>query len=276
MNVFGVPVAKLPGGPVVLSSQRCFEDVIWPGHRRPNRIAHRLADGVVVNCQALERHLLRDYAVPAGKIRICRNGLDTSVFGPDSTPRPGPDRLRDASLVIGSVCVLRPEKDLATLLRAFSIVRGLRPGTVLVIVGSGPVREALATQAKELGMEADCLFYPATEDVASWLHAIDVFVLPSRSEAFSNSLMEAMACGCCAIASEVGGNPELVRHGETGLLFEPGNASDLARQLQLPVLDGPMRNRLANAGAAWVATNLSREAAARRMEEIYLHYLEKP
>src|SRR5579862_4590307 len=80
MNVFGVPVAKLPGGPVVLSSQRCFENVMWPRHRRLTRIAHRLADGVVANCRAVEQHLLRDYSLPARKIHVCYNGLDTSIF----------------------------------------------------------------------------------------------------------------------------------------------------------------------------------------------------
>jgi len=273
MNVFGVPAAKLAGVPVVLSSQRCFENVIWPPHRRPTRIAHRLADGVVVNCQALEQHLLRDYSLPGRKIHICRNGLDTSVFAPGPAARPRPDRLRDAGLVIGSVCVLRPEKDLATLLEAFALVRDVRPGLMLRIVGSGPVREALETRAMELGLKGVCHFYPASEDVASWLHTIDVFVLPSLSEAFSNSLMEAMACECCAIASNVGGNPELVRHGETGLLFEPGNSSDLADQLRAIALDDILRNRLARTGSEWVSTHLSREVAARRMEEIYLDHM---
>jgi L-malate glycosyltransferase len=273
MNVFGVPVAKLPGGPVVLSSQRCFENVIWPPHRKPTRIAHFLADGVVVNCQALERHLLEDYSVPARKIHICRNGLDTSVFAPGPAEQRRAERLRDAGLVIGTVCVLRPEKGIATLLEAFALMRGIRPGMRLVIVGSGPLREALEIRARELEIDGECLFCPATEDVASWLHAIDIFVLPSLSEAFSNSLMEAMACKCCAIASEVGGNPELVRHRETGLLFECGSAPDLANQLSLVALDDTLRDCLATAGAAWVAANLTRENAARRMEEIYLRQL---
>jgi glycosyltransferase involved in cell wall biosynthesis len=276
MNIFGVPVAKLPGGPVVLSSQRCFENVIWPPHRRLNRIAHFLSDGVVINCQILEQHMQQVYSVPRRKIEICPNGIDTSVFAPGPTPRPRPEGLRDADVVIGSVCVLRPEKGLTTLLEAFALmrsgltqVRSLR----LVIVGSGPVREALEAQARELGIGGECLFYPTTEDVSSWLHAIDVFVLPSLSEAFSNSLMEAMACGCCAIASNVGGNPELVREEETGLLFESENASELANQLRRVVLDDALRNRLAKAGSDWVSTRLSREVAASRMEEIYVHYL---
>jgi glycosyltransferase involved in cell wall biosynthesis len=269
MNVFGAPVARLFGGPVVLSSQRCFENVIWPRHRWLTRVAHRMADGVVVNCGALEEHLVRDYSIPRSKIHVCPNGLDTSVFRPPENGRTRPSALRDASLVIGVVCVLRPEKDLSTLLEAFARVRDVRPGLKLAIVGSGPVRESLEARAGELGITEDCIFAPATEDVVTWLHAIDIFVLPSLSEAFSNSLMEAMACGCCAVASNVGGNPELVRSGETGLLFEPGNAADLAVQLRTLIQEDASRARLAAAGAAWVAANLSRETSARRMGEIY-------
>jgi L-malate glycosyltransferase len=272
MNVFGVPVAKLLGVPVVLSSQRCHEDVIWPLYRRPTRVANFLADGVVANCRAMEQHLLRDYSVPADKIHVCPNGLDTAVFHP--APRVRPATLRDAGLVIGSVCVLRPEKGLATLLEAFALVRHVRAGMKLVIVGSGPQRELLGTRSRELGLEGDCLFYPSTDDVPSWLHAIDVFVLPSISEALSNSLMEAMGCECCAIASDVGGNPELVRPGETGLLFKSGDAADLARQIQLVALDDVLRNQLAKAGAEWVSTNRSQAASARRMEAIYLELLD--
>jgi len=102
-NTFGVPVAKLPGGPVVLSSQRCYETTIWPGNRKLNRIAHRMADGIVVNCEGVRRHLRDDYGLPAGKIHVCRNGLDTSVFHPHAANGERPEALRDAQLVIGSV-----------------------------------------------------------------------------------------------------------------------------------------------------------------------------
>jgi glycosyltransferase involved in cell wall biosynthesis len=186
-----------------------------------------------------------------------------------------PEALRDAGLVVGSVSVLRPEKSLQTLVSAFALVKDVRPGLKLAIVGSGPVREELEQQAQQLGIAEQCLFHPATHDVAAWLRAIDVFVLPSTSEAFSNSLMEAMGCGCAAVASNVGGNPELVRHGETGLLFAAGDAEDLAAQLRAVVVDNSLRSRMAAAGAGWVATNLSREAAARRMEEIYRSFLDR-
>jgi len=270
MNILGA-MTELFGGPVMLSSQRCYEDVIWGPYRQPVRLAHRIADGVVANCRAMERHLLNDYRVPARKIQVCYNGLDTSIFHPAAKVRP--DALADASLVIGSVSVLRPEKSLTTLLEAFALVKDVRLGMRLVIVGSGSEREALGRRSAELGIGSSCFFYPSTDDVPSWLRAIDVFVLPSKSEALSNSLTEAMACECCAIASRVGGNPELVRHRETGLLFESENAEDLADQLRLAALDDELRNRLAKAGAGWVAANLSQASASRAMEDIYLGML---
>jgi glycosyltransferase involved in cell wall biosynthesis len=105
--------------------------------------------------------------------------------------------------------------------------------------------------------------------VADWLHAIDIFVLPSLSEALSNSLMEAMACGCCVAASGVGGNPELVVDGETGMLFEPRDAVGLAEVLRLLVRDPTRRHELASNAARLIHSRFSLAAAARRMGEIY-------
>src|SRR5205823_11528833 len=112
-------------------------------------------------------------------------------------------------------------------------------------------------------------FEPATPHVAEWLSAIDIFVLPSRSEALSNSLMEAMACGCCPVASNVGGNPELVRAGETGLLFRAGDPEDLASSLRTLIGQPDLRRDLAAHAESLIRANFSTAAAARRMAEIY-------
>jgi glycosyltransferase involved in cell wall biosynthesis len=100
-------------------------------------------------------------------------------------------------------------------------------------------------------------------------------VLPSLSEAFSNALLEAMGCRCCAIASDTGGNPDLIRDGETGLLFAAGNAESLAERLSQALDDRALRTRLSENALEAVQTRFSREAAARRMGEIYLEFLEK-
>jgi glycosyltransferase involved in cell wall biosynthesis len=130
-----------------------------------------------------------------------------------------------------------------------------------------PELEALAAR---LGVAAKCHFEPATSQVAERLRGFDIFVLPSLSEALSNSLMEAMACGCCAVASDVGGNPELVRHGETGLLFRPADAADLAANLGLVLRDRELRRKLAESGARFIRESFSVETAVRRMESVYL------
>jgi glycosyltransferase involved in cell wall biosynthesis len=142
-----------------------------------------------------------------------------------------------------------------------------------MIVGSGPLRNELEARAGKLGILENCVWEPDTADVAGRLRAIDIFVLPSLGEALSNSLMEAMACGCCPVASDVGGNPELVTEGRTGLLFRPGDASDLAAKLRLVIEQESLRRSLAAAAFSFIKDNFSIQAAAVRMAEIYDKYL---
>ena len=270
-NVYGVPAARLAGSPVVVSSQRVHRD-LWPLlQRHALRLTDRMVDGIVVNCEFLRRHLRDEEKVPAGLIHLCYNGIDTRVFRREECDRPS--ALREAPFVVGVVCGLRPEKGLGTLLDAFAAVRGSIPGMKLAIVGSGPCLAELQQQARMLGIFEDCVFEPATPRVPEWLRAIDVFVLPSLSEALSNSLMEAMACGCCVTASRVGGNPELVIPGETGMLFEPRDVAGLADTLRRLAGDSALRYRLASGAAHEISSRFSREAAARRMGEIYASLL---
>lgn len=266
-NIYGVPAARMAGPPVVLSSQRAHRELMAPIYRHALRVTDRLVDGVVVNCEFVRRHLVEDERVPAGMIHLCYNGIDTSVFRPVRGARPEP--LRDASLVVGVVCVLRPEKGLETLLEAFATVRSMQPGMKLAIVGSGPCLPQLQDRAQMLGILPDCVFQPATPRVAEWLQGIDIFVLPSLSEAFSNSLMEAMACGCCVAASRTGGNPELVSPGKTGMLFEPRDAAGLAEMLARLVRNPALRGALAANAARLTHERFSMETSARAMGEIY-------
>lgn len=272
-NIYGVPSARLAGSAIVLSSQRVDRALWSPVQRHSLRITDRLVDGIVVNCEFLRRHMRDDEKVPASLLHLCYNGIDTRVFQP--CPRSRPEPMQNAALVIGVVCALRPEKGLDTLLQAFAAVRALVQGMKLAIVGSGSCLPDLQHQAQALGILSDCVFEPATQRVADWLHAIDIFVLPSLSEALSNSLMEAMACGCCVGASRVGGNPELIAHGETGMLFEPRDAAGLAVVLTQLIRDPDLRARLSSNAARLIHGRFSLAASARRMEEIYDAFLPK-
>jgi len=169
------------------------------------------------------------------------------------------------------VCVLRPEKGLITLIEAFARLR--RPDVHLVIVGSGPVLPDLQLLSKRLGVNPQ--FVPATSDVDSWLRSMDIFVLPSLSEALSNALMEAMASGCCPVASRVGGNPELVQPGETGMLFEAGDAGGLAEALQCLIANPVQRGQFADSAVRMMRSRFTVTASVRRMGEIYTAMLNR-
>jgi len=263
LTLFAVPVARWLTRAVVVSSQRSHRSLIPRKYRRFIRMTDHLAHAVVVNCEFVRQHLQSGEGVPGGRIRLCYNGVDLDEFAPRAMPRD--------SITIGAVCALRPEKDLGTLIEAFARLK--RPGLRLLIVGSGSMLGELRGQAAARDLGADCTFVPATGKVAEWLRAIDIFVLPSRSEALSNSLLEAMACRCCPVASRVGGNVELIRNGENGMLFEAGDVDQLCNILDTLVELRVLREQLA-ARARSTAEQFSMGDSARRMEQIYAELIE--
>ena len=272
LTVFAVPIGRFFTSAVVVSSQRSHRDLIPPRYRPLVHMTDHLVDAIVVNCNFVRRHLEREQHVPASRIRLCYNAINLKTFCPANGPMAA--ILPRDCFVIGTVSVLRPEKGLSTLLHAFAQVRHLRPEMKLAIVGDGSILESLKSEARALGIYEDCVFAGSRAEVTEWLSALDIFVLPSLSEALSNSLMEAMACGCPVVASNVGGNPELVQHGETGLLFEPGDAASLSGMLRRLIENQQLRQRLADAGSECIRRNFSIAKAAQRMGEIYAQLIE--
>ena len=267
LNIFSVPIAKFAGVPAVLSIQRGHRDLTGNATKRCLRITDRISDAVVVNCDAMRHYLIDDEGVAPSKIRICYNAVDVEEYTRRDVASPWRDKT-----VVGVVCALRPEKNLGTLIRAVAHLN--RPDVVLVIVGSGPEEQRLKSLAVDLILGGSCHFEPATSDVVSWLSRIDVFVLPSRTEALSNSLMEAMACRCCVVASRVGGNPELIDDGENGLLFEAGSVENLAVRLATLLENPERRQEMAVAASAKMARSFTYSRAAATMQEIYESVLE--
>jgi glycosyltransferase involved in cell wall biosynthesis len=260
LNVFAVPVARAAGAPAVISSQRGHRDLTGEAFKRLLRVTDRMVDAVVVNCEFMRHYLVSQERVPEVKVRLCYNAVDADQYRRRTMPA------NAEYPVVGTVCSLRPEKAVDTLIRAFASLGGL--ARKLVIVGSGPEEAKLRTLATELGIGERCQFVAATSDVVEWLSQIDIFVLPSRSEALSNSLMEAMACGCCPIASNVGGNPELVEHGSNGFLFEADNTSELASHIRTLLADKSRRDAFADSSKRKMS-QFTYARAARTMQQIY-------
>jgi glycosyltransferase involved in cell wall biosynthesis len=273
-NLLGSAVGFVRRVPLVITSQLGARDLYDRRTHRMLRWTDRLSHLVIVNSEFQRRQLLTNEGVRADHIAVCYNGVDHVDFHPPIDPARRrnalPPPLREASLVIGTVAALRPEKDLATLIEAFARVQRLGESMRLVVVGDGPMLEPWKSLAGRLRIDHLCHFEPATANVADWIRAMDVFVMCSISESFSNSLLEAMACGCCPVATRVGGLPEMVIDEENGLLVEAGNPADLASKLERVIRDDALREALGAKAAQHAHGRFSVQAFVRNMEEIYL------
>ncbi len=191
--------------------------------------------------QDLARWLVDAIAVPPARVRQIYNGVDLRRFNPEvdalaATDLPAGFPSTPERVVVGTVGRLAEVKDQALILRATAELLRRRPHMRqrlrLVIVGEGSMREPLELLAREEGI-ADLLWLPGDrDDIPALLRLFDVFVLPSLGEGISNTLLEAMACGLPAIATRVGGSPELVVPGENGDLIAVGDAVALAQCLE--------------------------------------------
>lgn len=272
LTCFAVPAARLSGVPIVLSSQRAHRDLIPSSYRRLVRLTDLLVDGIVVNCRAVQEDLVSEEDVPRRKIRLCYNGIDCDKFD-FATHSAIRNKFVSGSLTVGCISVLRSEKNLHLLLSAVASLTPSLPELQVILVGSGSEESRLRDRAKALNIDDRCFFQPAEKDVAPWLKSIDIFVLPSSTEALSNSLMEAMASGCAVVASRVGGNPELVCDGETGVLFTPGDERDLADKIRLLARNGTLRSYLGDNAKKLIRQRFRLDQSADRMAVIYEEFV---
>lgn len=272
MAIYGIPGAWAAGTPALLSSERSSRS-IHPKLVRLLRVIDRIVDGIVVNGAAVRDEMAQVEGYPRTQLHLCYNGIELSQFPYLPHRERTIPELAGASLVVGCVAMLRPEKDLLTLVRAFAPLRAAHPSAKLVIVGWGAEQPAIEQCASELGIRDAVVLPGRSSDVIGWLRQFDLFVLPSVSEAFSNSLMEAMATGCACVASRVGGNPELIEPEVSGLLFEAGDSKQLAAHLLRLAGDAELRRRLGQAASQFIHQRFSIAASVARMQEIYLSVL---
>lgn len=206
------------------------------------RAARPLVSNYIAVSRDLEHWLRETIGVPPRKIHQIYNGVDSVKFHPRVGPRPGfahPD-----SIVFGSVGRMVEVKDYPFLVRAFIQLMRQQPERSerarLVIVGEGPARQTCLDMLQGAGLAHLAWLPGARDDIPDIMQAIDVFVLPSRNEGISNTILEAFASGLPVIATAVGGNVELVEDGVTGRLVPSGDMAALVQAL-LFYLDAPAR-----------------------------------
>ncbi len=182
--------------------------------------------------------------------------------------------LKDEHKVVGFVGRLAPQKRLQDVIWAFQLLHQLVDNARLVLIGSGPERDALSELATRFGCRDRIVFAGHREDASALMAAFDAFVLGSDFEGMSNSLMEAMSLGLPCIASDIAPNRELITDGETGLLFPVGKSPDLAKSAAAVLTDAELAGRLGQAARHRIATQhkveqmvLSHETMYRRLSD---------
>lgn len=237
------------------------------------RLLGRMTTYTVAVSAAVRDTMIGDIGIPPDRVRLIYNGIDTKRFAPDAARR---QSMRQAlgvgadAVVIGIVARLAAVKDHATLVRAFARLRCscARP-VQLVLVGEGPERIALEREVAAHGLGADVHLAGEQHNTDDWLRAFDIYALSSISEGMNLTLLEAMSTGLPVVATDVGGNPEIVRDGETGLLAPARDADAMAAALARLVESDTLRARMGAAGRGRVEECFSQESMLQAYSELY-------
>jgi glycosyltransferase involved in cell wall biosynthesis len=262
--------------PVLICSARSIDE-----GGRFREVLYRLTDPLCdlttqVSQAGLERYV-RMGAVPRHKIRYIPNGVDTERFKPNLEDRL---KFRKELGVEGFVWLavgrFDPPKDYPSMLQAFARVVHKHSNTILLIAGDGPLRKTMENLARELGIEKRTKFLGIRQDIPQLMNAADAYVMSSSWEGMPNVLLEASATGLPIVATDVGGNREIVLDGVTGFLVPPRNPEALARaMLRIMDLSDEERKEMGKRARKHIEVKFNLDRVVDLWEILYYELLEK-
>lgn len=271
-NTWGRVLGKMAGVPVIIAHEH------WSSRSRRevaiDRLLYRMTDRILVPSRASKRLIMQMENIPARYLDVTYNGVDVSLFSPGASDRVEARLqlgIEGGAIVVGTVGRLSADKGgQDDLIWAVSEARKTYPQLRLLVVGDGPLRPRLEKMAGELCKDAGtAIFAGVRADVARMLSAMDIFVLPSLKEALPIAVLEAMAMGVPVVATRVGGVPEVVLDGTTGLLVPPGDRAALRDALLRLAGDACLRGRLGRAGQARVHAEFTVDKMVEHVEQLY-------
>jgi glycosyltransferase involved in cell wall biosynthesis len=279
-NVFATPPARLVA-PVTIASIRDRAPYLTAMQKRVQRYACQFADCILVNAAAVRDWLIGE-GYDASKIAVIRNGVDLSRF--DAPPAPVALR-RELNIdartpLVGVISRLTRLKGLEHFLEAAAMVRSRVPDIRFVIVGeTSPMDRGylgeLQRYAERCGVAQDVIFTGLRRDVPAVLSSLTVSVMPSLNEALSNVVLESMAAGAPTVATRVGGTPEAIVDGVTGLLVPPADSAALADAIVRLLHDRQLAAHLGRAAREHIADHFSVKRMVRATEDLYVRLLER-
>lgn len=209
------------------------------------------------------------YRSRPGAWTVVHNGVDLSLFDPAPAPPPADLSLPAGAPLVAFVAAMRGRKGHACALHAWRRLADSRPDARLLLVGSGAEEPALRALARRLGLDGSVRFTGYRDDVARLMRASTLVLLPSQIEALPTTLIEAAACGRAVVASDVGGVPEVVTHGRSGLLVPPDDPDRLAGAVRALLDDGPRREAMGRAAREIAERRFDMHLWARRLRRVY-------
>jgi len=276
-DILGGMAAKLAGVKKTITCRR--DEGFWRTSRQLflSRILNRLFDVILANSEAVRRAVLRDERIHPENVSFIHNGIHTDSFCPDRGLRTSLRRqlgIQENETVIGCVGNMRhPVKGQSNLIEAMSEIVKDHPRTRLLLIGGGRLRNHLEALSARLELQERVLFLGIRRDIQATLNAFDIFCLPSLSEGFSNAILEAMAAEKPVVATNVGGNPEIVEDGKTGFLVPPKDPSALAYRITQLLKDAPLQTQFGKAARKRVLDLFSVEHMIGRYESFYKQLL---
>ena len=270
-NAYGRLAAIGLGIPVVITAERNV--IRRPGWQRAiERALDLVTDRYLVNSNAIVDELAGHGGIARGKMEVIHNGIDLATLPPFDPDRAGARAalgFDPARRLVAQVGRLEPQKDYPTYLAAATRVAAAMPAVDFLIVGGGKLEAELRGEADRLGLGARVRFLGIRNDVPALLGAVDVCVLTSLYEGLPNVVIEAMATGAVAVATDVGGARELVVPDETGVIV-PVRAPDIGADATLALLrDEARARRMALAARARIVERFTVEAMVRRTTAAY-------
>jgi len=281
-GVVGRLSARRAGVPAVVYTPNAFaflgapnRSLHWLYCSSERWLGQRVTDAVICVSQS-ERRLADQQAIsPSDRLVLIENAIDASPFDPAIDPARAKSALGlDADRpVVGYVGRLARQKGIGCLIEAARKVVAVVETAQFVLVGEGELDRVVRQMVSKYGLADHVMLAGHRMDIPQVLAALDLFVLPSLYEGLPYTLMEAMAAGRAVIATDVGGNHDLVRHGETGILVPPNNGAVLADAVVRLLTASDERNRLGEAALAAARARPTPEEMTRQVIELYYRLL---
>ena len=275
-GLFASPIGRLCRVPVILETTHVRET--WrKGWFKSRFVVDRavghLIDRYIAVSEANSKYLIVEKRIPARKVTVIQNGCSMDRVDPE---RAHPEGIRESlgfsksDIVLIVMARLEPQKGHKILLQALSTVRAEFPNIRLICLGTGALKDELNSLARELKLNEIVRFVGFQTNVADWLAAADIGVLPSFYEGLPLTAVETLAAGLPLVATAVDGTPEVVLDGKTGLLVPPGDPAAMAGAIRQLARQSELRQKLAKAGREWVLQRFTIERQVEQTSSLYL------